>query len=343
MHHVLLRRCLDLAERGKGLTSPNPLVGAVIVNEEGEILAEGWHRGFGEEHAEIMAIQRAVQAMQDLERPFETPSPRVTLRRSSKSDVSKCAGWAPQGDTDEELRSLSEATLYVNLEPCGHQGNTPPCTEAILKAGIRRVVFGARDPSHGGAAVLRRAGIEVIGPILEAECRRLNRGFFSIVEQGKPWVTLKKAVTSKGRVANLRGQPRLKITSEEQDRWAHVRLRATHDAILVGSGTIVADNPQLIVQLPPSNRPRPCNVQPRRIVLDPRGKVPPTATVLTDECAERTLMIRRRLPIPELLQLLKEEGIASVLIEGGPRVWRSFEDSGCVDETIILVGQPEAR
>lgn len=294
MHASFMRRCLELAEFGRGKVSPNPLVGCVITDAQGNILGEGWHEEFGEKHAEVITIE-SVGARHALPLP-------------------------------------QEATLYVNLEPCSHHGKQPPCTEAIIKAGIKKVVFGARDPLHGGSAALRSRGIEVIGPVLETECRRFNKGFFSLVEQGRPWVTLKKAIRPDGSTDG-------KITSEEQDHWSHTYLRATHDAILVGSGTIIADNPQLNVRfsvgawhaVPPPH--------PRRIILDHKGEVPSSAKVLTDADSGRTILIREQLPIPLLLEHLQKEGITSVLVEGGPTVWQRFEESGCIDETIYLVGK----
>ena len=313
MHSIFMHRCLELAEHGRGKVSPNPLVGCVITMEvsdtryqasgdETVIIAEGWHEEFGEKHAEINAIGKCVGAQRAV--------------------------------------PLQNATLYVNIEPCCHEGKQPPCINAIIKAGIKKIVFGARDPLHGGADILRKTGIEVIGPVLEAECRRQNRGFFSLAEQGRPWVTLKKALMRDGHVKHddaPRGKP-LKITSGEQDAWAHARLRATHDAILVGSGTVLADNPQLNVRHTITAHSLQITAQPRRVILDPHGEVPPTAAILTDEDAHRTLVIREKLPIPELLERLKQENIASVLVEGGPRVWQSFEESGCVDEMVTLVG-----
>jgi diaminohydroxyphosphoribosylaminopyrimidine deaminase/5-amino-6-(5-phosphoribosylamino)uracil reductase len=345
VHAHFILRCLELAERGRGCVSPNPLVGCVITREtsddryqtsgnEEKIIAETWHGEFGGPHAEVLAITAATAEI-----------------RNSKN----------------EIRKKKDLTLYVSLEPCSHHGKTPPCTEAIIKAGIKQVVFGACDPLHGGANVLRERGMEVIGPVLEAECRHLNRGFFSIVEQGRPWVTVKKAVPREC-VALVRGRcivdvpriPRLKITSEEQDAWTHTRLRATHDAILVGSGTILADDPSLTIRCPlhsPSH-PKPTHFQyvnilkvrpadhipqPRRIILDPHGEVPKTAKVLTDEDAHRTLVIREKLPIRELLERLKDEGITSVLVEGGPRVWKAFEESGMYDALVILAGPPKTE
>lgn len=275
----------------------------------GSVITEGWHEEFGGSHAEVIALRKA--------------------------------GELAQG-----------ATLYSNLEPCSTEGKQPPCTDAILRTGISKVIFGARDPSSEGANVLKEKGIEVIGPVLEVECRRQNRGFFSLIENSRPWVTLKKALTKDGNIAKEH------VTSEEQDRWSHMHLRAQHDTILVGSGTVIADDPQLnvchttrhaeeagtILRDAPSLRSSApqddvpaVSKQPRRIILDPHSEIPSDAKVLMDEEADRTLVIREKLEIPELLQKLKEEGIASVLVEGGPRVWKSFEESGCIDEHVILV------
>lgn len=281
VHHSFLQHCLSLAENGRGTVSPNPLVGCVIV-KGGAVITEGFHKEFGGEHAELIAIKKA--------------------------------GDLARG-----------ATLYVNLEPCAHEGKQPPCTDTIIKAGISTVVFGARDEKNGGTEELRSNGVEVIGPVMEAECRRQNRGFFSLQENGRPWVTIKKAMRRDGSITG-------KITSEEQDEWSHTHLRAMHDSILVGSGTVVADNPSLTV------RYEEFTPYPRRIILDPHNEVPPTAKVLTDEDSARTLVIHEKLPIPDLLEKLKDEGIASVLVEGGPKVWKSFEESGCVDEIVILTG-----
>ncbi|OGG58254.1 riboflavin biosynthesis protein RibD, partial [Candidatus Kaiserbacteria bacterium RIFCSPHIGHO2_01_FULL_56_24] len=311
MHYPFLQRCLELGESGRGKVSPNPLVGCVIV-VGGSVITEGWHEAFGGSHAEPMALRKA--------------------------------GDLARG-----------ATLYVNLEPCCKKGKQPPCTDAIIRAGISTVVFGARDPSNRGAKILAKHGIEVIGPIMEPECRRQNRGFFSLLEQGRPWITVKKAMRKDGTIIG-------KITSEEQNLWAHTHLRAMHDAILVGAGTVIADDPQLNVRytnnsVPPLSLPREKNRRkeihgeadngvgrgggsggegPRRIILDPQNKIPKNAKILSDEDSARTLIIHEKLPIPDLLQKLKEEGISSVLVEGGPTVWKSFEESGCIDEMIIL-------
>lgn len=235
------------------------------------------------------------------------------------------------------------ATLYVNLEPCCRKGKQPPCTDAIVRAGIKTVVFGARDSSNAGSKILKKHGVDIIGPVMEPECRRLNRGFFSLIEKGRPWVTVKKAMRRDGTTTG-------KITDEEQDRWAHARLRAMHDAILVGSGTVIADDPMLTIRDPvgalhaePVLSRVEGPLQPRRIILDPHHKISSNAKVLTDADAHRTLIIHEKLPIPKLLQKLREKGIASILVEGGHGVWKSFEESGCIDEIVILTEKDPTR
>ncbi|MFA5799750.1 MAG: bifunctional diaminohydroxyphosphoribosylaminopyrimidine deaminase/5-amino-6-(5-phosphoribosylamino)uracil reductase RibD [Candidatus Peribacteraceae bacterium] len=204
-----IRRCLDLARMGQGETGINPLVGAVLVRD-GKIIAEAFHSGFGKPHAERQLLQNFDQKID------------------------------------------SKDTLYVNLEPCCHkQKKTPQCVQYIIDRGVKKLVFGMIDPNPmvagKGIAALRNAGIEVIGPVLPEECRRLNRGFVSLMTKGRPWITIHRAQTRDGRITNSDGPP-LKITSFDQDSWAHTFLRARHDAILVGVGTILSDDPQLNVR-----------------------------------------------------------------------------------------------
>ncbi|MBM3231454.1 bifunctional diaminohydroxyphosphoribosylaminopyrimidine deaminase/5-amino-6-(5-phosphoribosylamino)uracil reductase RibD [Candidatus Peregrinibacteria bacterium] len=299
-----MRRCLLLAGRGRGLVGNGALVGAVLVSKE-KIIAEGWHSAFGSEHAEVNLIKKL------------------------------------------DRKIPHESGLYVNLEPCNHHGKTPPCTDAIIQSGIRRVVIGMWDPDPRvqgrGAAALRAAGIEVIGPVLPEECRRFNRGFVSARESSRPYITLKNARTLDGAFANPDGSKR-KITSVSQDRWSHQFLRARHDAILVGAGTVLSDNPSLLVRLPHYEAP-----QPYRILLDPAASIPGSAAVLVDENAERTIHItdlpqeNGRFVWKELWSLLMTpregfHGVTSILVEGGPRVWKSFREEGCVDEEVTLMG-----
>ncbi|MEG3440337.1 bifunctional diaminohydroxyphosphoribosylaminopyrimidine deaminase/5-amino-6-(5-phosphoribosylamino)uracil reductase RibD [Pannus brasiliensis CCIBt3594] len=200
---ILIRRCLDLARQAEGRTSPNPLVGSVIVRE-GEIVGEGFHPGAGQPHAEVFALRQA----------------------------------------GEKARG---ATLYVNLEPCNHHGRTPPCTEAILQAGIAKVVIGTIDPNPlvagRGIRRLQEAGIETVVGIEEEECARLNEGFFHRVRFRKPFGILKYAMTLDGKIATTSGHSSW-ITHPESRAIVH-KLRATCDAVIVGGNTVRQDDPEL--------------------------------------------------------------------------------------------------
>jgi len=322
VHHAeYIHRCLALAENGRGRTGINPLVGSVLVRD-GTVIAEGWHAGFGDDHAE-----------RDLIKKF-----------------------------DQDIRPTD--VLYVNLEPCCHHGKTPPCTELILERGVRRVVFGMFDPNPlvagQGIQRLRDAGVEVIGPVERARCEWLNRGFISLMQQRRPWVTLKRAQMHDGRIAQEDGSP-LKITSPEQDTWSHAWLRGKHDAILVGIETIIRDDPQLNVRL---KNKKVEQFIPLRIVLDPKCRVPMDAQIIGEgtcivtaqdsevpsELEERGVQVLR-IPFDgkqfdfcalwKALTTPKDDffGITSVLVEGGPRTWERFRQAGDIDEDVILVGR----
>lgn len=211
-HDRWMKMCLDLAERGAGLVSPNPMVGAVLVGTDDTLLGQGWHREYGGPHAECHAVQ-------DAERRY--------------------------GDD-----ALENATLYVNLEPCIHHGKTPPCTDVILEKKIPRVVVGTTDPfpavAGGGVRRLRDHGVEVTQGIMERECRRFNEAFLRHVDTGRPLVVLKMAQTLDGRIARPTGESRW-ISGEAARRLVH-HWRATMDGVLVGTGTALADDPSLTVR-----------------------------------------------------------------------------------------------
>ena len=202
-----MTRALTLAARGRGLTSPNPMVGAIVVRD-GALVAQRFHERAGAAHAEAAALAEA--------------GPRA------------------QG-----------ATLYVTLEPCNHEGRTPPCVDAIVRAGIRRVVSATRDPNPrvkgGGAAALVAAGIEVTTPCLERDARALNRTFFTAVERQRPHITVKWAMTLDGKIAAFDRHSQW-ITGEAARQEGH-RLRSQSDAIVTGIGTVLADDPALTVRL----------------------------------------------------------------------------------------------
>jgi diaminohydroxyphosphoribosylaminopyrimidine deaminase/5-amino-6-(5-phosphoribosylamino)uracil reductase len=272
-----LARTLELAEQGRGTTHPNPVVGAVVV-QDGRIVGHGWHTRPGEPHAEILALQEA----------------------------------------GEKARG---ATLYVSLEPCAHHGRTPPCADAILAAGVTRVVAAVGDPdprTNGrGFERLRAAGIEVElpGGELEWTARVQNEGFRTVAALGRPFVTYKAAVTLDGRVT-VPGQRW--VSSEESRRRVH-ELRGRSDAVAVGMGTVRADNPLLTAR--GVEVPR----QPRRLAFG-RGPLP--------EGSELELLSR---PLEEELARLSAEGVQTLLLEGGPTLAASFLAAGLVDKLMLFV------
>jgi diaminohydroxyphosphoribosylaminopyrimidine deaminase/5-amino-6-(5-phosphoribosylamino)uracil reductase len=267
-----LARALELAERGRGTTHPNPVVGAVVVRD-GVVVGEGWHERKGEPHAEVHAL--------------------------------RAAGDGARG-----------ATLYVSLEPCSHHGATPPCTDAVVAAGIARVVIGALDPSEqvDGVARLREAGIEV--EIVDSfEARRQNEAWRTWVAQGRPFVTLKLAVTLDGRVTVPGARW---VTGEASRRLVH-ELRAVADAVAVGMGTVRADAPRLDARDVEVVR------QPRRLAFG-AGPLP--------DGAELEL---RSGPLPDELAALATEGVQSLLLEGGPTLATAFVAAGLVDKLLLFV------
>ena len=312
---LYMRRCLALARRAEGRTSPNPIVGSVIVDRRGQVIAEGFHRGPGKAHGEAAALARV--------------------------------GGRATG-----------ATLYVNLEPCNHQGRTPPCAPAVLASGVRRVVIGAMDPipGHaGGARLLARGGVEVVRGVLRDECEQANAPFFTWARQGRAHFLLKAAVTLDGKIATVGGESQW-ITGEAARADGH-RLRDRRDAVLVGVGTVLADDPQLTVRALPRGR------DPVRIVVDSGLRTPAKARVLpargsparTIIAAAKAAPARRRrleaagaevweLPaadgrvdLPALARRLAAEKLLSVLVEGGGQVHASLLAAGLADELRLYV------
>jgi diaminohydroxyphosphoribosylaminopyrimidine deaminase/5-amino-6-(5-phosphoribosylamino)uracil reductase len=307
-----LERALGLAERGRGLTSPNPLVGAVVV-AGGRIRGEGFHEGPGRPHAEIVALEEA-------------------------------------GD------DARGATLYTTLEPCDHFGRTPPCTQTIARAGVARVVSAMGDPNPivdgRGFAALTTVGIEVRTGVLAQEATRLNEAYVKHVRTGLPFVTWKMAASLDGKVASRDGTSRW-ITGEAARADVH-RLRAAADAILVGAGTALVDDPSLTVR-DPGYRGR----APLRVLVDARGRVPETGDlfdgaaptmVATTSLAprERTEAWRARgaevveyepegggVPLPQLLSDLGKRGVQGVLLEGGPTLAWSMVEDRAVDKVVV--------
>ena len=268
-----LARALELAERGRGTTHPNPVVGAVVVRD-GEIVGEGWHERKGEPHAEVVALD--------------------------------AAGAKAHG-----------STLYVTMEPCTHHGSTPPCTEAVLAAGVTRVVAASLDPNPkagGGLERLRAAGVETEHADL-FEARAQNEAWRTWVSKGRPFVIYKAAMTLDGRLT-VPGERW--ISGEESRRLVH-ELRAASDAVAVGMGTVHADSPRLDARDVDAAR------QPRRIAFG-RGPLP--------EGSELEL---RYGPPSEELAALAAEGVQSLLLEGGPRLAAAFAHQGLIDKLLVFV------
>lgn len=278
MDATFLERALELAERGRGSTRPNPVVGAVVV-ADGEVVGEGWHERKGEAHAETIALA--------------------------------AAGERARG-----------ATVYVTLEPCAHHGDTPPCVDALIAAGVARVVAGQRDPNPrvegGGLERLREAGVETEEATgeLAFRCRQQIEEWRTWVRHGRPFVTYKVAVTLDGRVT-VPG--RRWVTGEESRRLVHV-LRAASDAVAVGMGTVRWDDPRLDARDVPTPRG-----QPRRLAFG-RGPLP--------EGSELEL---RSGPLEEELAGLAAEGVQSLLLEGGPTLAAAFLERGLVDKLLVFV------
>ncbi|NQT36178.1 MAG: bifunctional diaminohydroxyphosphoribosylaminopyrimidine deaminase/5-amino-6-(5-phosphoribosylamino)uracil reductase RibD [Planctomycetes bacterium] len=324
-----MRRALELAERGRGHVEPNPMVGCVIA-QGAEIIGQGWHRKFGGPHAEIEALQIA-------------------------------------GASDTGARAAG-ATMYVTLEPCCHQGKTPPCSRAVIAAGIRRVVVAQRDPfpqvDGGGLAELEAAGIETDVGVLQDEARRLNGPYLKLLETGRPWVIAKWAMTLDGKTASRTGSSQW-ISGGKSREVVHV-LRGRVDAIVVGRETARCDDPSLTVR-PPGPRTPLRVVVDTRAALDPQSQLVRTAgevPVLVAAGAEAPETHRRRLTdagcevfvcpgeshADRLVALLDELGrrrLTNVLVEGGGRLVGSLLDGGQIDEVHVfiapkLVGGAEA-
>lgn len=282
-----MRRAIALAELGLGSTSPNPIVGCVIVGPEGSVVGEGHHARAGEAHAEVVAL--------------------------------RYAGQRARG-----------ATAFVTLEPCRHTGRTPPCTQALIDAGISRVVFAVADPdpiAGHGADDLRAAGVRVDEGLLADEAAWSNAAWLHHARTGRPFVTWKYAATLDGRVAAADGTSRW-ITGEAARHDVHL-LRARSDAIVVGTGTVLADDPRLDVRLPGVTVSR----HPLRVVVG-RREVPPSARVLDD--AAPTVLLTEHDP-KSVLGSLSDRGVVSVLLEGGPTLAGAFVAAGMVDRVVAYV------
>lgn len=285
-----LDRALELARHAEGVSLPNPMVGAVIVAPDGRIIGEGFTAECGKGHAEVNAVNSVSEA-------------------------------------DRAL--LQESTIYVTLEPCSHYGKTPPCAKLLCDIGIRRAVVGTVDPfakvSGRGIGMLRQAGVEVeMAPDDFAErCFELNRRFFTAHSLRRPYVTLKWARSADGWLDRLRtsDNPHPAAISGPLGRLAVHRLRAVHDAILVGSGTVLADRPRLDARLSGGKDPLP-------VIIDVRHRLTPEDITTTRE----PLILDYEAPLADYLADLYRQGITSVLVEGGADTLRHFIEAGLWDE-----------
>jgi diaminohydroxyphosphoribosylaminopyrimidine deaminase / 5-amino-6-(5-phosphoribosylamino)uracil reductase len=313
-----LARAIELAEQGRGKVSPNPLVGAVIATD-GQTISEGFHAAYGAAHAEVEAIRAA-------------------------------AG-----------RELGGATLYVSLEPCCHRGKTPPCTDAILESGIRRVVVASDDPSEHasgrGLGILRDEGVEVVvaeGP-LASRARLLNQPFRKWARTGRPWVLFKAAMTLDGKVATQGGDS--KWISSDASRFRAHHLRAECDAVAVGIGTALTDDPQLTARVEGVHR------QPRRVVFDSLARLGSDSKLVSESRrVPLTVVVSRAAPrastdalethgaevlvatgeneparIRSALVQLGVMGVSSILLEGGPHLAGAFLDAQEIDELRLFL------
>jgi diaminohydroxyphosphoribosylaminopyrimidine deaminase / 5-amino-6-(5-phosphoribosylamino)uracil reductase len=315
--HALLERAIELATRGGGQVTPNPAVGAVVAHD-GEVVGEGWHERFGGPHAEVNALH--------------------------------AAGEAARG-----------ATLYVSLEPCCHHGKTPPCTDEIVRAGIARVVVASDDPSEKangrGLGILRDEGVDVVvvDGELNAKAKLGNQAFRKHARTGRPWVLFKSAMTLDGKVATPTGDSKW-ISGEASRERAH-HWRAAVDAVAVGIGTALADDPQLTARIEGVVR------QPRRVVFDSTARLPATSqlvkmageiplSVVVSRAAPRQatnaleaagadIIVatgqNEQARVLSALDQLGERDVTSILLEGGPHLAGAFLDAGEIDEIRLFL------
>jgi diaminohydroxyphosphoribosylaminopyrimidine deaminase/5-amino-6-(5-phosphoribosylamino)uracil reductase len=316
-HEFFMKRCLQLARKAEGFTNPNPMVGAVIVKNN-KIISEGYHKKAGEEHAEVIAIERAGKTLRD-------------------------------------------AILYVNLEPCSTYGRTPPCTDRIINSGIKKVVIGMKDPNpvHNGRGIniLRKAGVEVITGVMEEEARKLNRVFIKHITQRIPYITIKLALTLDGRIADYKGNSKW-ISSDRVRFYFHKEIRRKVDAILVGINTILKDNPSLSARRPDGSYYK---KQPVKIVLDARFRISEHANLFKTSDRDVIVVIGKnvrkfnkeqkfiargikilkaplknsRIDLRWLVKKLYRLGICHILVEGGGKVISDFLEHRLCDELYL--------
>jgi len=308
-----IAHCIEIARRGEYYVAPNPMVGAVLVrNSDGAILAEGWHEKYGEGHAEVNCFRKAEEAIS------HQPS----------------------------AISYKDCTLFVSLEPCSHYGKTPPCAKLIIEKGVGRVVVGMLDPNPlvagKGVQMLRDAGIEVVVGVMEKECRELNKRFLCLHEKKRPYVILKWAQTADGfvdyrrelkikneklKMDGLHLNGALTISTPETKKLVH-KMRAENMAIMVGTNTVLLDNPRLLNTHWEGRNPI-------RVTIDRHGRIPADARIFSDE--SETIVYRERTDWPYILEDLAKRNIHSILVEGGTTLLTHILETGIWDEIHVEV------
>lgn len=278
---------LRLAEKGRGFTSPNPVVGALLVKNN-KIIGKGWHQYAGGPHAEVIALSNA-------------------------------------------KKEAKNSTLYVTLEPCSSYGKTPPCTDLIIKTGIKKVVYGIADPNpkHSGRAkkILTDAGIEVLCPVLEDKCRHANEAFFKWIKTGIPFLTLKLALSLDAKIANSNGNSKWITSSTTRERVQ--KLRASSDAILIGSETLRKDRPSLTV------RDYKVRKQPLRLVASSSLSISDAKSLFSnpeDGGDIRVINAQTRADWLTALKALGKENVVSILVEGGAKIAKSLLEFNLIDK-----------
>jgi len=305
IYKKMMKKCFALAKKGKNAVIPNPMVGCVITDEEGNIISEGYHKKFGENHAERNAIL------------------------DSKKD-------------------LKGSTLYVNLEPCSHFGKTPPCADLIIKKGIKRVICAMGDPnpivSGNGFKKLQQAGIEVITGVLEEEAKELNKVFIKNITKKKPYVLIKTAVTLDSKIALPNGKS--KWITDSYSRNAVHKMRASNQAIMTGSGTVLADNPKLTARVKGFKGG---SKNPIRIIMDKKGVIPLNYNIFEDNTEKIILITNSKRNYPKhiqkidfkdydtLFKTLYSMNIYNVLVEAGQGLNSSLIAAGEADEIAMFM------
>ena len=302
-------RCVELAKNGQYYVAPNPMVGAVLVESEERIFAEGWHRKYGEGHAEVECFRAAEKRMEGL------------------TEAEKAAKYKTM-------------TLYVSLEPCSHYGKTPPCADLIVSKGVKRVVVGCLDPNPQvagrGVQRLLDAGIEVTVGVEQQACRELNKRFLCLHEKQRPYVILKWAQTADGFIDRERSavsdqrsavSKPLVISTEVTKELVH-KMRAENMAIMVGTNTAIKDNPRLLTTHWPGRNPI-------RVVLDRHHRIPKDAWIFSDEA--ETIVYDTNTEWSFVLSDLARRGIHSVMVEGGTTLLEHILATDIWDEMHIEV------